>query len=106
MNEWSHQEIKQIMETNEEVWLYLYTPMCGTCQVAGKMITIVAELFPNLQWGKCNLNYIPEYAANWEIESVPCLIVFKNHHIYDKLYAFHSVPFLYDKIKQIQAGSL
>lgn len=102
MQEWSKDEIKALIEKEEDVYLYLYTPMCGTCEVAGKMTTVTAELLPRLQWGKCNLNYIPEYAAMWEIESVPCLLVFHKKQIHKKIYAFHSVPYLYETLKKCQ----
>lgn len=99
MDEWNLQQMKEMMEWEEDFLLYLYTPLCGTCQVAGKMLTIVAELLPNLKWGKSDLNYMPELAKDWEIESVPCLIIVKNKEVHEKHYAFHSVPFLYDSIK-------
>lgn len=99
MNEWSKPEIEENIKSYGDTWLYLYTPLCGTCQVAGKMISIVAELVPQVRWGKCDLNYIPEYAADWEIESVPCLLLFRNGQVKKKIYAFQSVPFLYETVK-------
>lgn len=101
MDEWDLQQIKDEMESNEVCFIYLYTPLCGTCQVASKMLTIVSELLPNLRWGKSNLNYIPELARGWEIESVPCLVIVKNNKVHEKHYAFHSVPYLYDTLKSI-----
>lgn len=100
MEESSQKDIKERLKNKDIFILYLYTPLCGTCQVAGKMINIVAKIFPNLYWGKSDLNYLPDFAKEWEIESVPCLIIFKNHEIHQKIYAFHSVPFLYNSIKQ------
>lgn len=94
------EEIHELIEQEKDFLLYLYTPMCGTCQVAGKMTEVVSELFPKLIWGKCDLNYLPSFAKQWEIESVPCLLIFKNGKSIKKVYAFHSVPYLYDTIKQ------
>lgn len=28
--------------------LYLYTPFCGTCQLASKMLTVVKEMLPDV----------------------------------------------------------
>lgn len=100
MQEWSQEDLTEKIDTEGPVCLYLYTPLCGTCQVAGKMLSVVEKLLPHLSWGKCNLNYIPKYANEWEIESVPCLIIFKNSQINKKIYAFHSVPFLYETIQE------
>lgn len=99
MDEWSLQEIKERLERKEDFLLYLYTPLCGTCQVAGKMIAVVAELRPNLNWGKSDLNYAPELAEKWAVESVPCLVRITHNEVKEKIYAFHSVPYLYEKIK-------
>jgi thioredoxin 1 len=101
MEEKKQQEIQNLIDDKKSFILYLYTPMCGTCQVAGKMVRVVAQLFPDHQWGKSDLNYLPEFALQWEIESVPCLLLFKDGEIKEKLYAFHSVPYLYETIKSI-----
>lgn len=103
MIEWSQKEIKTFLQNEELTLLYLYTPLCGTCQVAGKMVSVVAELLPNIKWGKADLNYLPDIAESWSIQSVPCLVIIKNRTVQEKIYAFHSVPYLYDEIKQLQA---
>jgi thioredoxin 1 len=79
---------------------YLYTPMCGTCQVAKKMLTVVDEMIPSLNIYSVNLNYYPEDAKRLGIESVPCLIITENGEMKEKVYAFQSVTHLYDLIKQ------
>ncbi|MCM3161210.1 MULTISPECIES: thioredoxin family protein [Bacillaceae] len=79
---------------------YLYTPMCGTCQVAKKMLTVVDEMIPTLDIYSVNLNYYPEDAKRLGIESVPCLIITENGEMKEKVYAFQSVTHLFDLIKQ------
>lgn len=91
--------IHKILKQEDSFILYLYTPLCGTCQVAGKMVEVVSELLPTLSWVKMDLNYIPELAENWEIENVPCLLIMNKGTIEERFYAFHSVPYLYEKIK-------
>lgn len=80
-------------------FLYFYTPLCGTCQLVSKMLQVINETIPNLQLYKCNLNYFPDIAIKYEIESVPCLIIWKNGEIAKKIYAFQSVHYLYDIVK-------
>ncbi|MGX1983547.1 thioredoxin [Thermolongibacillus altinsuensis] len=90
------------MDLEKEITvMYLYTPLCGTCQVAGRMVDVVKELFPNVTFVKEDLNYIPERAIEWQVESVPCLLIFKNGELVKKIYAFHSVPYLYETIKEL-----
>ncbi len=102
MEEWSSQDLEQLLKKDNTLFLYLYTPFCGTCQVSGKMLEVVADMFPELPMGKCNLNFIPGFAHKWKVESVPCLAVFKNGEMVEKIYAFRSVPFLYEKIKALR----
>ena len=100
MNDWSEQEVNEMIQSNAPFCLYLYTPMCGTCQVASRMLTVVKELIPNETIGKCDLNYMPAKAREWLIESVPCLLIFRNGEIEKRIYAFRSVDYLYTIIKE------
>lgn len=101
MNEWTRQKWEQQMQEQPLTAFYLYTPMCGTCAVASKMMDVVEQLLPNLPLGKANLNYMEQLAYDIEIESVPCLVISQRGEIVDKIYAFQSVPFLYEILKNI-----
>ncbi|WP_341358025.1 thioredoxin family protein [Rossellomorea sp. y25] len=81
--------------------VYLYTPMCGTCQVASKMIDVVEKLPQSFHFVKANLNYLPQFAEEQSIESVPCLLLFKDGVERERIYAFQSVPFLYESLNKI-----
>ncbi|MET3697447.1 thioredoxin [Bacillus oleivorans] len=95
------QAISRINQTGSYL-LFLYTPMCGTCHISEKMLNVVEELEQNLPLGKTDINFIPEFAKEAEIESVPCLLFLKNGVIEQKLYAFQNVPHLYENIKAFQ----
>ncbi|WP_079507061.1 thioredoxin family protein [Mesobacillus jeotgali] len=101
MEDWSKTDIEAFSEEKQTGYLYFYTPMCGTCQVASKMLSVVEQLLPDLPSGKADLNYLPEMAERFEIESVPCLIVFSDGEIQEKIYAFQSVPYLFEKLKEL-----
>jgi len=101
MKEWTRTEWESHSRSGNVTAYYLYAPMCGTCQVASKMLEVVEELLPNLQWGQSNLNYVEALAVDYEIESVPCLLITEKGEIREKIYAFQSVPFLYEKLKKV-----
>jgi thioredoxin 1 len=101
MEEWTHKEWLKEKNTNNVAVIYLYTPMCGTCQVASKMLDVVEELLPDMLMGKANLNFVQEIAELYQVESVPCLLVTKNGELAEKIYAFQSVPYLYGKLKSV-----
>lgn len=100
MKEWNQEELVSFLKIGSSGLLYFYTPMCGTCQVSSKMMDVVKEIV-DLDIGKMNLNYYPQLASSFKIESVPCLIFIKEGKVLDKIYAFHSVPYLMDKIHTI-----
>lgn len=100
MKEISQNEISQMFITNHTGLIYLYTPLCGTCQTASKILIVLEELL-NIPITQANLNYAPDIAKNLSIESVPCLLVVIDGQVLEKIYAFHSVPYLYEKLTQL-----
>ena len=99
MEEWTVEDWLEKMES-EQAFLYLYTPLCGTCEVASKMLNIVKILNPSLQVGKINVNYNQKVAVQYEVESVPCLLIAEKGIVQQKIYAFQSVPYLNDLVKK------
>lgn len=85
--------------------LYVYTPMCGTCQVAGKMLDVVEAMKIDLPLERVNVNYYEDLAREFAIESVPCLLLLSERKLKKKIYAFQSVPYLYEEmISHFQIG--
>lgn len=100
MNDWNLDEVSSFIKNHSSGLIYFYTPLCGTCQVASRMLQVI-ENMADVKMGKMNLNFYPELAERFEIESVPCLLLFKHGKLVEMIYAFHSVPFIYEKIKQL-----
>lgn len=98
MIEITESQLQNIHE-EEQLILYLYTPLCGTCQLAKKMLTVVEAAIPSLHIFMKDLNYIPSYAEKWKVESVPCLLVLEKGEVKMKKYAFHSIEHLYETLK-------
>ncbi len=100
MEEWTKQQWEQLKKQKNIVAFYLYTPMCGTCAVASRMMEVIENLLPHIPIGKANINFLEQLAFDNQIESVPCLLISKNGEIVEKVYAFQSVPNLYEKLKK------
>lgn len=98
MEIWTIEDWEQAMSEAETSAFYLFTPLCGTCMMASKMLTVVEELLPSLPLGKADLNYTGQLAVDYEIESVPCLLIHRRGRPVEKIYAFRSVPYLLDKL--------
>ncbi|WP_053360479.1 thioredoxin family protein [Bacillus sp. FJAT-27251] len=100
MKDWTQKEFEQFIQNRGTGLMYFYTPLCGTCLMASKMLEVVQKLYPKLPLGKADLNYMPGLAEGLEITSVPCLLLISGGEIVEKIYAFHSVPFLHEQIQQ------
>jgi len=98
METWSREEWETTIRQTEDVLYYLYTPICGTCAVASKMMAVVDAMKPDMAIGKADLNYVQDIAVDYKIESVPCLLITKAGVVKDKIYAFQSVPDLLERI--------
>lgn len=98
MIDWTQEQLDRFIEQKSTGCIYLYTPFCGTCQVASKMLTVVCEILPDLSICRINLNFRQDLAQNWKIKSVPCLVFVKEGKVVSKIYTFHSVPHLIEKI--------
>lgn len=103
MKEWNGEEIKKRIEAKSTFCLYLFTPICGTCQVASRMLTVVQELEPTVELAKSDVNYIRELAEMFQVESVPCLLIFNKGELEEKIYAFQSVPYLLELFRRIKS---
>ncbi|WP_018661792.1 thioredoxin family protein [Heyndrickxia acidiproducens] len=101
MEDWTKEQIGERIKQEQKLALYFYTPLCGTCQLAGKMMEVVEAAAGQFTYAKANLNYVPEMAERFHIESVPCLLLFDNGRLKDKVYAFQSVPFLFEKLASL-----
>ncbi|PID14545.1 thiol reductase thioredoxin [Sporosarcina sp. P34] len=98
MNHWTIEDWQRTQAAEQVAAFYLYTPMCGTCAVASKMLTVIETMRPQLPIGKADLNYIQEIATEYEVESVPCLLIQRKGQPVEKIYAFQSVPYLLEKL--------
>ncbi|KAA0944192.1 thioredoxin family protein [Sporosarcina sp. ANT_H38] len=98
METWTREQWETAKKESSVAAFYLYTPMCGTCAVASKMLEIITIMRPEIPIGKADLNYVQNIAIDYEIESVPCLLIQKDGVLIDKIYAFQSVPYLLEKI--------
>ncbi len=81
--------------------LFFYTPLCGTCKVGERMLSITEAMMPGLALFRCNVNAMPAVAQRWKIQSVPCLLSIRAGEPERVLYAFQSVENIY---RFLQAG--
>ena len=96
------QQVKQLAASEVGRGAVLFTtPLCGTCKVAERMLEIVVAAGASHPIYKSNINFTPNLRTEWQITSVPCLIVWHNGTVKAKEYAMRSVDHLYRLLKDV-----
>ncbi|TVT28711.1 thioredoxin family protein [Salinicoccus cyprini] len=93
MKESRVQDITSRIQSEETLIIFGYAPICANCQIAERMLDVVAEL-RNFSYASIDLNYQKDFIETYEIRSTPALLLFKNGELTKEIYAFQSVPYL------------
>ncbi|MFS0556014.1 thioredoxin family protein [Brevibacillus sp. 179-C9.3 HS] len=101
MQELTSAELTQYLQKKESVALFVYTPMCGTCKLAARMLSITHEALPSVPLYQLNINTAATLAEHWQITSVPALLVFHGEEVVERHYAIQSVGFVYEVLKPL-----
>ena len=70
-------QLKEIWKQEHLVITLAYTPTCGTCHVAKKMLEVIKAAMPTLVITQINLNYHADLANDFEIMSVAFSFILK-----------------------------
>ncbi|WP_206831798.1 thioredoxin family protein [Alicyclobacillus fructus] len=88
-----------------EALVFVHTPLCGTCQLARRMLEVVdAARGHALPLYDLDANLAPEAMQSWKIESVPALLYVKNGEIDHVQYRFGDVIDLANAIQAFLRG--
>ncbi|OBA05894.1 thiol reductase thioredoxin [Paenibacillus polymyxa] len=102
MKELGQKEARRAIWEGCKLALFVYTPMCGTCAAARRMLEVVEHLLPEGTVVQSNINYIPELVQEYRISSVPALLIYngenKNPEI---IYKMESVEHLLSRIRSV-----
>ncbi len=105
LQEITEQQLRQRLHAMQGTEAVLfYTPLCGTCKLAERMLEVIQATSAALPLYKLNIHFAPELRSEWQIASVPCLVVLERQDIRAKVYALHSVDYIYHLLKQSSAG--
>nr|WP_174614186.1 thioredoxin family protein [Virgibacillus ihumii] len=90
------QEATEEVLQQERFLLYIYTPFCGTCSLAKSMLDKIESVHGEHIFYEMNASLNPDLMQEYKVESVPCLLIKDRDEVKEKVYAFRSIPNIYN----------
>jgi thioredoxin 1 len=72
---------EEVLNSDKPVLLDFWAAWCGPCRMVGPALEEIAEERPDIKVGKINVDEQPELAAQFQIMSIPALMVVKDGQV-------------------------
>ena len=72
---------QEVMNSEKPVLLDFWAPWCGPCRMVGPILDEIAAERPDIKVCKINVDEEPELAQQYQVMSIPRLMVIKNGEI-------------------------
>ena len=70
-----------VLNADREVLLDFWAPWCGPCRMVSPMVDEIAEERKDILVGKVNVDEEMELAAQFQVMSIPTLVVLRNGQV-------------------------
>jgi len=90
---------QEIMNTTGVVLLDCWAPWCGPCRMIGPVMEqLAAEARGRYRVAKLNVDDNPRTASQFQIQSIPTMLIFKNGELVDRLIGAQPKPAIVSRL--------
>ena len=79
---------KEVLEDQKTVFVDFWAPWCGPCRMMAPVVEKISEKYPQIKFCKIDTQENMEYAGQFHVSGIPCIIIYKNGKEVDRLVGF------------------